>query len=403
MEFITPPAPLSRRTRRALALLPIGNAVVTGFSGAQLPTVIAPGTNPADKTTIDLNGPSARVIDIQAPGTPPQGQLIAAPKPFTVTASQIGQVFAVALDNATPPNIYVAATSVYGLPIIVPDANGVPNRAQQGAPNARFMEGLFGPAAQKGGPGSIWRIDGTSGEVRLFANVALDGTPNSGPALGGLAFDPTSKSLFVADRETGMIHRFDLTGADRGHYDHGTEGRHAAGLTSRPFDQSTRPNLSNPTFQAANPETWGPPPRRVFGLAVHDGRLYYAVAEGLQIWSVAISSDGSFGTDARFEVAAPPGQSPSEIAKIAFDDQGRMLLAERVAPSGAFDFVALTEPGGGRLLRFEPLTAPGQRWQPAVGDPEDGLDAGRSGNGGLALGYGYDAGRRNPNRCGGAL
>ena len=59
-------------------------------------------------------------MDLQAPGAPPQAQLFTAPKPFTVTAGQVGQVFAVALDNATPPNIYVAATSAYGLPIVVP-------------------------------------------------------------------------------------------------------------------------------------------------------------------------------------------------------------------------------------------------------------------------------------------
>ena len=42
----------------------------------------------------------------------------AAPKPFTVTAAQVGQVFAVVLDNSTPPNIYIAASSAYGLPIV---------------------------------------------------------------------------------------------------------------------------------------------------------------------------------------------------------------------------------------------------------------------------------------------
>ena len=42
------------------------------------------------------------------------------------------------------------------------------------------------------------------GAVQLFANVTLDGVPNSGPALGGLAFDPNSGTLFAADRESGM-------------------------------------------------------------------------------------------------------------------------------------------------------------------------------------------------------
>lgn len=171
-----------------------GNAVVTGFSGALPPVTIAPGVDPADKTFIDLQGPAARVFDLQAPGAPPQAQLLTAPKPFTATAGQVGQVFGVALDSAPQPNVFVAATSAYGLPIVVA-AGGQPVRLKQGAPNAAFMAGLFGPSQLGGGPGSIWRIDGTTGAVSLFANVTLDGASNPGPALGGLAFDSASNIL----------------------------------------------------------------------------------------------------------------------------------------------------------------------------------------------------------------
>src|SRR5579863_2960582 len=194
------------------AILIDGNAVVTGFSGASN----AGGAAPPDKAAIDPNGPAARVVDLQSPGAPPSAQLLTAPKPFTVTAGQVGQVFAVTLDNASPPNIYVAATSAYGLPIVVPGPNGDLLRATAGAPGAQFMPGLFGPSALNGGPGSIYRIDGVTGEVTLFANVTLEGVPNSGAALGGLAFDPASRTIFAADRETGMIHRFDLSGQEVG-------------------------------------------------------------------------------------------------------------------------------------------------------------------------------------------
>jgi hypothetical protein len=352
--------------------------VVTGFSGTQPPILIAPGTDPADKTVIDLTGPSARIVDLQAPGAPPQAQLLQAPKPFTVTASQIGQVFAVALDNANLPNIYVAATSTYGLPIVVPDGDGHADRVKQGAPNASFMPGLFGPSDQGGSPGSIWRIDGTTGEVRLFANVMLDGVANSGPALGGLAFDARSNSLFVADRDTGMIHRFDLSGVDSGHFDHGTQGREAAGLTPIPFDPANRLDITSPQFKTDDPATWAyaSRERRIFGLAVHAGRLYYAVAAGLQIWSVGIAPDGSFGSDARLEITVPPALGATEISKITFDDRGRMLLGERASPSGAYDFAALAQEGVGRVLRYAPVAAgePGDPWQPvpdqyAIGFP----------------------------------
>ncbi|WP_142250429.1 hypothetical protein [Bradyrhizobium sp. UNPF46] len=381
-----------------------GNAVVTGFSGAMPPAEIPPGVDPADKTAIDLNGPSARVLDLQSPGAPPQAQILTAPKPFTVTAGQTGQLFGVALDNATPPNVFVAATSAYGLPIVIPAGAGQFTRIKQGAPKAAFMPGLFGPPQSGGGPGSIWRIDGATGDVRLFANVTFEGAPNPGPALGGLAFDASSNTLFVADRATGMIHAFDSTGTERARYDHGVQGRSAAGLPPVPYDPAGRLDISSPKFRTGDPVTWGyaNSQRLIFGLAVRNGRLYYAVAKDLQIWSVAIAP--SFGADPRLELSVAPGPGPSEIAKIAFDDQGRMLLAERAAPSGAYDFDVLTTEATGRVLRY--LPAPpgtgGPQWQLQPDEYAIGFAREmRNGNGGVAVGFGYDdQGRIDRAACG---
>ena len=184
--------------------------------------------------------------------------------------------------------------------------------------------------------------------MALFANVLLNGVPNSGPALGGLAFDRASRQLFVADRDTGMIHRFTLDGVDRGYFDHGAQALAAAGLPPIAFDARKRLNIESATFDSGNPATWAyaPPARRVFGLAVNRGRLYYAVAAGLRIWSVSLLPDGSFGPDPRFEVTVPRTVSPSaEISEILFDDNGDMLVAERGAPSGAYDYKVLAEAG----------------------------------------------------------
>ena len=65
-----------------------------------------------------------------------------------------------ALDNSPQPNIFVAATSAYGISIYVPDQSGVIKRIHTGAADAQFLPGQFGPPDQGGGPGSIWRIDG---------------------------------------------------------------------------------------------------------------------------------------------------------------------------------------------------------------------------------------------------
>ena len=393
--------PAAGFAQNAPSILPAGDAAVAGFSGTAV--VGSPRSEPQriEKTYIDLDGPALRVIGLSRMGGPPQAQLVAAPKTFTVTARQIGQVFSLALDDANPPNIYAAATSAYGLPIVVPDADGdgVPDRSRRGAPNAAFMPGLFGPVVADGGPGSIWKIDGSTGAVTLFANVVLGGIPNSGPALGALAFDPASRQLFVADRDTGMIHRFTLDGVDRGRFDHGTQALAALGLPPIAFDPRKRLNIENPGFDSGNPATWAyaPPARRVFGLAVNRGRLYYAVAAGLPIWSVAILPDGSFGRDARFEVAVPPGASPgAEISEILFDDNGDMLVAERDEPTGAYDYKALAVSGENRVLRFRPKRPddPPSRdlWFPvpkeyAIGFPSDY----HNDNGGIAIGYGYDA------------
>jgi hypothetical protein len=395
--------------QNALPVLPAGDAAVAGFSG----TIVVgspPEPQRIDKTYINLDGPALRVIGLDRLGGPPQGQFVAAAKPFMATARQIGQVFSVALDNADPPNIYAAATSAYGLPIVVPDADGdgVPDRTSRGAQNAAFMPGLFGPAINGGGPGSIWKIDGRTGAVSLFANVVLAGVPNSGPALGGLTFDPASRQIFVADRDTGMIHRFTLDGVDRGQFDHGVQGLAAAQLPPAAFDPRKRINLQDPAFDSTKPATWGYPPivRRVFGLGVSQSRLYYAVASGLRVWSVAIMPDGSFGADARIEIAIPPGpQSGAEISAIAFDRAGHMLLAERDPPTGAYDYNVLATPAGGRSLRFS-AKQPGENrtpfyWQ-ADGDYALGFPPNfTNGNGGLALGYGYDsAGNIDRGSCG---
>jgi hypothetical protein len=234
-----------------------GDAAVTGFSGAVPPAEVAPGTDPAATTFIDLDGATLRVIELKRMGAAPAGQLVEAPKFYTAKAAQTGQVFAVTLDNAVPPNIYVAATSAYGLPIVAaePDASGRPVRLFSGAPGARFMPGLWGAEDAGGGPGSIWRIDGGNGEVRLLANVGSDGKPNGGASLGGLVFHRASNSLFVADRESGLVHRVGLDGSLLGTYDHGIAGRKAQGLEPISFDASRRTDITSESFAPGDPAT----------------------------------------------------------------------------------------------------------------------------------------------------
>lgn len=384
-----------------------GDAVVSGFSGAVPPVQIAPGVDPAELTFIDKDGASLRVVNLRHMGAPPRAEVVGAPKSFTVTAGTIGQVFGVAIDDASPSNIYAAATSVYGLPIVAPGKGGDIEHIRSGAAGASFMPGLWGNG---GGPGSIWKIDGRSGGVSLFATVMTGSRGNSGAALGGLAYDPDSKSLYVADRETGFIHRIGLDGRQHGLFNHGVAGRVAQGLAPARWTERTGIDVTSPQFDSTGPATWNyaPPERRVFGLAVHQHRLYYAIAAGLQVWSVGLRADGSFDDDALIELVVPTADGPTEISRITFDEQGRMFLAERAAPTGAFDFEALAAPGIGRVLRYALVgtTPDGRRiWQPepseyAIGFPRALTNC----DGGVAIGNRYLAdGDLDPAACGGFL
>ena len=128
---------------------------------------------------------------------------------------------------------------------------------------------------------------------------------------------------------------------------------------------------------------------------MHQHRLYYAVAASLQIWSVGLKADGAFGDDAEIELTVPRRSGPTEISKIAFDDQGRMFLAERPAPTGAFDLEVLAVPAIGRVLRYRRSSArrraAGASGRSSRTSMRSALPAQfRNGNGGVDFGYNYD-------------
>ena len=378
--------------------LKLGDAVVTGFSGTIAPDPSKP--RPANKSPIDLtfinpDGPSARIVDVSKPGYVWDGRLFQAPKNFNILAKDAGQVFGVALDDAAQPNIYVAATSVFGLNIVSRGRDGQPERRKKGGPGAGWMKGQFGLDLQ-GGPGAIYKVDGRTGVVTLFANVTLDGVPNPGPGLGNLAYDSTHKQIFVSDLYTGMIHRFDLDGKELDRYDHGVTGLTAAKLAAVAFDPKNRPNIASDRFDSEKPDTWGfaPAPRRVFGLAVHEGRLYYSVTSGPQIWSVGIARDGSFAADPRWELDVPAQTGPLPVSDIAFSQKGAMILAQRALIAGSYDYSAFTRPGEPQVFRIwlkDPQDPPSPgRWKLTPEEYAIGFAGNhRNTNGGVALGYGY--------------
>lgn len=393
---------------RAEGALNRGDAVVTGFSGTKV--AVPSAEDPIDETFIDVDGPAMKVLPLEA-GAPPAGQLLSPPSRLDVKARDVGQVFAIALDdgsdpdpNAGIPNIYLGATSVYGLQLVIPDANdGRPERITKGHPNADWMPGQFGPG---GTAGSIWKVDGITRRPSLFATIP----GNSGPGIGDIAYDRASMHLFVSDLDTGLIHRIDMAGNLVDTFDHGVAGRTQAGLAPV-SDDGAKADIKSAKFNSFDPATWGftQPERRVWGLAVDGGRLYYAVADGPEVWSISIKLSGGFGSDARreFEVSGTPGNNP--ISDIAFDGKGLMYVAQRGGVRGTYDYAAFTDGKPSVVFRYrreipdDPET-PGS-WVPvpdevAIGIPSDH----RNTAGGVAFGYGYDQdGRMRTGACGGTL
>ncbi len=393
-----------------------GSMAVTGFSGTIIPGFdegLPPGVDPVDETFIDTERATLRIFDVSALGGPPSGQLVNTPLPFEVLAGQIGQVFALTYDDGvrdgTPsgvPNLYAGATSLHGIRIVTPDADddGRPERERRGKAGATFMDGQF--AEDNGGsPGAIWKVDGLTGEVSLFTTIE----DNSGPGIGDVAFDKASRQFFASDLDSGLIHRISADGVLIDTFDHGVAGRPARGLDAVADDGAVT-DIQGAAFDSENPDSWGftQDERRVWGVAVHGGRVYYAVGEEAEIWSVGIARDGSFAGDPRWELTVD-AEEDLPVTDIAFDNQGFMYLAQRGEIENRYDYSQFADSGDGEVLRYwrenpdDPTTE--SIWVPVPQEYAIGFPTGhRQSAGGIDLQYGYDAqGYFNTNACAATL
>ncbi|MCR4269303.1 hypothetical protein NUU27_24255 [Nitratireductor sp. ZSWI3] len=394
------------------AIIQPGFMAVTGFPGTVIPGFeegLLPGVDPVDETFIDVQRASLRIFDMTFLGGPPTGQVVFTPPPFEVPAGEIGQVFGLAYDDgkredttAIAPSLYAAATSFHGVEIVTDDEDedGRPERQRRGTAGARFMDGQFGEK-NGGGPGSIWKIDGITGAVSLFADIET----NSGPGIGNLAFDRSHRQFFASDLDSGLIHRIGIDGNLVDTFDHGVEGRPAHGLDPLADDGAVM-DIAGAAFDAEEPKTWGytQAERRVYGLAVHGGRLYYAVGEEAEIWSVGIARDGTFAGDPRWELTVE-AEEELPVTDIAFDTRGFMYLAQRGEVENRYDYSSFADSGEAEVLRYwrespdDPETE--SIWVPApeeyaVGFPQPHRQAA----GGIDLQYGYDnQGLINRNAC----
>ena len=393
-QSVTPPPVVAGEAFSA------GDIAVTGFAGVKLQSEsLPPGVDPVSKTVLDPDGVTLRIFDAATFGAPQTGQVLSPQTKLELKARDIGHVFALAFDGGSPdgttsPSLYAAATSAFGLNIVGPDqdGDGKPDRLGKGGPGAAFMDGQFG-SGKGAGPGTIWKVDRATGAASIFANIETNGSANSGAGIGGLAIDFASKTLYASDLDTGLIHLFSLqkAGADRGVFDHGLVGRPSRGKAVVKDDRS-RLDITSPDFDPAKPDTWKytAPARRIHGLSVHDGRLYYAVAEGSEIWSVGLEADGAFKIDARFE-AGIGGDPEFPFTGIVFDRDGHMILAQRGRVKNPADYSQFVDSGDSKVLRLTPQAGDdAARWKLNIEEyAVSNAEGHRASSGGLATHYGY--------------
>ncbi len=372
-----------------------GDAAVTSFSGALALAAPPAGSHPLDTTLLDPSKPTLQVFDLSKLGGPPRNQLARAPVRFEAKAVDIGHVFAVAVDTPmapVPPNIYAAATSMFGLQIVDASSGGKLTRLVKGSARAQWMPGQFG-LDKGGGPGSIWKIDGATGLISLFANITSGTVENAGPGIGGVAIDDLTGHLFATNLETGLIHRLDQTGRELDTFDHGVTARAAAGLPSVADDPSKRMDIKTPAFNIEEPTTWGyaNSKRRTIALAVANGRLYYSVAEGPVIWSVGLNVDSSFIDDARLEIDITNTPNGNPVTGIVFDGAATMYVSQRGESTGSYDFSTFARPQLSVVSRYT-FDIKAAAWKETPEEVAIGMEpVHRATNGGIALNYGYDA------------
>jgi len=298
-------------------------AVVTRFSGGQAPGVIA--------KVIDIRDPVANAPGFDQNWTAPMFQAAT----WTSANFNGGEVFGVTLDDAANPNVYTTSTSGYG--------------------------------QERLGSGKVFKIDGTTGVVSEFTTLPNCTTfpicPGSSYAgLGNIAFDAEHQQFFVTNFFDGKIYRLGLSG-----------------LVLETFDPLA------PFNPAANsPQGFAPLGERPWGVAVHEGRVYFGVwgrdyREGPlnTVWSVALSGSGAFSGDEQLEVTIPEFPSPSmPVSDITFSAEGRMLLAQRT-------MVNDTNPAAHQSAVLEFVGGPGA-WVPSGNLFAIGISPGRNAAGGVA-------------------
>ncbi|MSU35085.1 MAG: hypothetical protein EXS36_08215 [Pedosphaera sp.] len=230
--------------------------------------------------------------------------------PVRWNAKNLGEVFGIALDDSTPPNVYVTATSIY-----------------------------YENGRDPGGDGGVYKLSGSTFGISVFQDFSASSKKIGKASLGNICFDKAHRQVFVTDLDNGLIRRLSNTGSEivtvGVPYDHGITGIPNVDGTQIPDASSVPGDLTSSG-------------RRVFGVQVYQSRLYYSVwwapvagGPGMnEVWSVSLQPNGDLvstgpkGPKKEFSLLGllpNSGYPTSEpvITDIAFSQSCTMLIGER--------------------------------------------------------------------------
>ena len=219
------------------------------------------------------------------------------------TKEKMGNVFGITMDDANPPNIYVARSTVYcGTPDTLVGLIYKINGATWAVSNYVMKNPVAGPSV-----------------------IGVNKIPNTGPGLGNLCFDAWHQQIFTTNHEDGKIYRIKTVGVD--------------GKVQSVFDPFTADAGTNTGFVARGERIWG---IGVFGNSSTNVRVYFSrwvndrSQSGTgpnQIWSIALDNAGEFvAGSVRLEITLPLYSTNSysnPVSDIEFSHTGTMLLGER--------------------------------------------------------------------------
>lgn len=218
------------------------------------------------------------------------------------TQARMGIVYGITLDDADPPNIYVARSTVF---------------CDRPEPLA----------------GLIYKIDGVTWAVSDYVVknpiagppvMNVNSIPNTAPGLGNLCFDKWHQQLFTTNHEDGKIYR--VKGS-------------SVGNVQSVFDPFSIDVGNSAGFVLRGERIWG---IGVYGNNSADVRVYFGrwVSDNFlqtngpnEIWSVGLDNNGEFVSGSiRLEITLPSHKLltySNPVSDIEFSHIGTMLVGER--------------------------------------------------------------------------